>query len=103
MRWQRSVENAVVESGLTFTQWLVLDATGQLIEETGDAVSQNDVARRLELDRMTISRVMRVLERKRLVSRGIDLTGRAWRVFLCEEAEALLRDLAPTIEAASAL
>ena len=103
MRWRRQVEALLAGIEISFTQWLVLDALQGLIAETEDAVSQNDVARRLELDRMTISLVMRALERKQLVSRGIDITGRAWRVLLTTEAEALLREYAASIEAASAL
>jgi DNA-binding MarR family transcriptional regulator len=101
MRWRRHVESVLAVLGITFTQWLVLDALRELVAETEDAVSQNDVARRLELDRVTISGVMRTLERKWLVSRGIDITGRAWRVFLTDEADSLLREFAPAIEAIS--
>ncbi len=103
MRWRRQVEAVLAGVGITFTQWLVLDALRELIAELADAVSQNDVARRLELDRVTVSGVMRALERKGLVSRGIDITGRAWRVFLNAEADALLREFASAIEAVSAI
>ncbi len=75
MRWRRQVEALLAGVGVTFTQWLVLDALRELIAAMEDAVSQNDVARRLELDRVTVSEVMRALERKQLVSRGIDITG----------------------------
>jgi DNA-binding MarR family transcriptional regulator len=70
MRWRRAVEGELSEIGLTFTQWLVLEATHELSEESGDAVNQSEVARRLELDRMTVSQVMRSLERQGLVDRG---------------------------------
>jgi DNA-binding MarR family transcriptional regulator len=70
VRWRRAVESELSEIGLTFTQWLVLDATQELSEESGDAVNQSEVARRLELDRMTVSQVMRALERQGLVDRG---------------------------------
>ena len=40
-RWRRRVDGALAGSGLTFRQWLVLDAIRSLVEETGDAVNQN--------------------------------------------------------------
>lgn len=102
MCWRRQLEAVLAGVGITFTEWLVLDALRELIAERDDAVSQNDVARRLELNRMTVSGVMRGLERKGLVSRGIDMSGRAWRVFLNAKADVLLREIAPALEAASA-
>src|SRR4051812_31579185 len=82
MRWRRAVERVTSEVGLTFTQWLVLDSIRELFEETGDASVQNEIAARTELDRSTISQVLRALESKGLVDRGIDLVGTAWRTLL---------------------
>jgi DNA-binding MarR family transcriptional regulator len=62
MRWRRRAEAALSQAGLTLTQWIVLDALRELIAETEDAVSQNEVCDRVELDRSTISSVMRRLE-----------------------------------------
>jgi DNA-binding MarR family transcriptional regulator len=101
MRWRRRVEAALADLGLTFTQWLVLSATRELIVQTGDAVNQNEVAARVELDRSTTSQVMRALAKKQLVDRGGDLTGRAWRIILTSRAVKLLREAAARIEAAS--
>jgi DNA-binding MarR family transcriptional regulator len=100
-RWRRRAEAALSDAGLTLSQWMVLDALSELIAETEDAVSQNEVCERVELDRATISAVMRRLEKKQLVSRGIDLTGRAWRIFLTPRAEVLLRQCAIPMEYAS--
>ena len=101
MRWRRAVERALTGTGLTFTQWLVLDALRELIAETRDAAIQNEIAARVELDRGTISLVMRALEKKQLVDRAPDITGRALRIWLTLRAEALLREQAAGIEAAS--
>jgi DNA-binding MarR family transcriptional regulator len=101
-RWRRRVEGALIGSGLTFRQWLVLDAIRFLVEETGDAINQNQIAAYVELDRRAISDVMGPLEKKWLVSRGPPMSGWAWRVFLTEEAEVLLRDHEAAIEFASA-
>ena len=101
MRWRRRVEKALAQSGLTFTQWLVLEATAVLVVETGDAVSQNQISARTELDRNTISQVMRTLERKQLVSRGPCFIGTSWRVFETEVAVSVLNALRGAVEAAS--
>ncbi len=82
MRWRRQVEAELREVGLTLTQWMVLDCVQQLIQETGDAVNQSAVAQRAELDKMTISQVMRTLEGRGLVDRGPDPTGRAYRILV---------------------
>lgn len=98
MRWRRAVEAALGGVGLTFTQWLLLDATRELIAETGDAVNQNEIARRVELDRSTVCPVMRALEQMQLVDRGGDLTGRAWRIFLTARGRSLCELAAQVVE-----
>ena len=101
MSWRRRVEAVVATSGLTFTQWLVLDATNYLIEMTEDAVSQSQVSAHLELDRMTLSHAMTALVEKGLVDRGGAMSGMAWRIFLTPKGSALLDELGPGIETAS--
>ncbi|HYQ31273.1 MAG TPA: hypothetical protein VER04_28765, partial [Polyangiaceae bacterium] len=54
LRWRQRVKACLAPSGLTFTEWLVLDATAALVDRTGDAVSQNDVGASLELDAMAL-------------------------------------------------
>ncbi len=50
VRWRKRIEeSALAPSGLTFSQWLVLDATRALFRATEDAVSQSDVAAHLEM------------------------------------------------------
>ena len=97
MRWRRAVEEVTLQVGLTFTQWLVLDAIRELYAETGDASIQNEISVRVELDRSTVSQVMQKLERKGLVDRGIDIIGTAWRTLLTERAKSLLIELRPRI------
>ena len=100
--WRRRVEACLVGRGLTFTQWLVLDATDYLIRETDDAVSQIQVANYLQLNRMTVSDAMTALSNKGLVDRGGAMNGMAWRVFVTNRAEALLRELEHGLKAAAA-
>jgi hypothetical protein len=101
MRWRRRVEAELAGSGLAFKHWLVLDATHQLIREPGDAVSQNQVAVYLQLNRVTVGNAFMALERMGLVSRGGPMSGPAWRVILCREGLQLLRQHARAIEALS--
>jgi DNA-binding MarR family transcriptional regulator len=101
MRWRRRVESTCAVSGLSFAQWLLLHSAQRLIEETEDAVIQAQIAARVELDQTTVSQMVRRLEGRGLVSRGGDMTGKAWRVYLTDAARRLLRDLDDPIEATS--
>jgi hypothetical protein len=74
MGWRRRIEASITPSGLTFTEWLVLDTTEYLIKVTEDAVSQSQVSA-LSLDRMTISHAMTALAEKALVDRGNAMAG----------------------------
>ena len=80
-------------SQLAFTQWLVLDATALIVRETGDAVSQSQVAQFLRLERMTLSHAMTTLSSRGLVSRGPPLSGTCWRIFVAKEGSELLCSL----------
>ena len=99
--WRRRVERVLVGSGLSFRQWLIMEATAALIATTGDAVSQGDVADYLGLNRMAVSRAMTVLDAKGLVSRGGPMSGPSWRIVMAEKGMNLLWDLAGGIESVS--
>jgi DNA-binding MarR family transcriptional regulator len=103
MRWRRRVESACAArlTGLSFPQWLLLHATRRLIEETEDAVIQAQIAARIELDQATVSQMVRRLEDRQLIDRGGDMTGKAWRLYLTDDATRLLRELDEPIEVAS--
>lgn len=101
MRWRRAVERELASIDLTFTQWLVLDAAQELIEETRDAINQNAIAARTELDKMTISQVVRRLEKQGLVSRGPAFGRPAIRLMLTAKGERLLAAARVRAEAAS--
>jgi DNA-binding MarR family transcriptional regulator len=73
MHWRRVIEAELTDLDLTPAQWLVLDALSKLIATQGDAVSQAKVAAHLEMDRATVSQIMRLLDHRGLVSRGPDL------------------------------
>ena len=105
MRWRRRVESTCAASRLTrlsFPQWLLLHSARRLIEETADAVIQAQIAARVELDPTTVSQLVRRLEERQLLSRGCDITGKAMRVYLTDDATRLLRDLDEAVEGVSA-
>jgi DNA-binding MarR family transcriptional regulator len=102
VRWRERMRAYLSTSGLTFTEWLVLDTTWSLVNRTGDAVSQNELARDLELDALTIWHAMAVLDHRGLVSRGCSISGKAWRVFVTSKGADLLRTIKPGLEGASA-
>ncbi len=100
-RWRRRAALECKRAGLTFTEWLVIDALRELLEEINDAVSQNDLALRSGLRRGNICDLMPSLEKKNLVSRGPSATGRALRLFPTDKAYHLLEWLYPRLDAIS--
>lgn len=72
---------------MTFTQWLVLDAARRLISESGDALSQVTIAEHIDLDQVTVSRVMANLSRRGLVSREPGFGSPTYRIWLTPEGE----------------
>jgi DNA-binding MarR family transcriptional regulator len=90
MRWRREVERELAAVGLTFIQWLVLDAAAALVDERRDAVSQLDIGRRVELDKATISDVMTRLVMRGLVDRDIDDKGICYRIYITDSGELAL-------------
>ncbi len=101
-RWHRRMKASLSSLGIGFTEWLVLDATWTLVNRSGDAVSQQDVCRDLELDPMTIWHAMAVLDHRGLVCRGCSMSGKAWRVFVTRKGADVLRAVKPGLELASA-
>lgn len=79
------------------------EAIRELFEDTGDAPIQNEIAVRAELDRATISQVLRSLESKELVDRGVDVVGTAWRIILTPRSVSILAAVQPKIRAVSSV
>jgi DNA-binding MarR family transcriptional regulator len=102
MRWRRRVERDLRSLELTLAQWLVLDAMSTLFGETNDAVSQIQVARRLEMDKATLSQVMNGLDRRGLVDRGLSFPGPECRIYLTRIGAKLAARGRAVIAAASA-
>jgi DNA-binding MarR family transcriptional regulator len=67
VRFHRAAQRSLQKHGISFSQWRVLLATDRLQREYDDAMSQIEVARRLEMDEGTVSVAMRKLLRAGLV------------------------------------
>lgn len=102
-RWRREVESRLRALDLTFTQWLVLDATASAISELEDdhAVSQREVAETCELDPMTVSQVMGTLSARGLVDRSPSTTGRSYRIILSAAGRRTLQSAAASLRTAT--
>lgn len=90
-RFRRRVQRELRPLDLTFAQWRLLDAVDRLVRERSDAVSQQDLAKRTDMDESTASAVMARLRDKGLVSYDLDAWGLCYRVLLCDGAKKLLR------------
>lgn len=98
-RFQERVQEELAGLG-TFTEWLVLEMTHELIEEADDAVSQADVARRTGLSERVISFWMLRMSLSGLVDRAPTADGRAWRVLLTSSGQQRRKECNLRLEAA---
>jgi DNA-binding MarR family transcriptional regulator len=102
MAWQRAVNRALRSLGLTHTQVLVMSALDSASKGTEGAVSQSIIAREAGLDKVTVSAVVRSLEGRGLVDRGMtDGDARAWRVILTRKGAVALGAAVRLVEEAS--
>ena len=90
--WRRQVKRALSPLRLTFAQWLILQTMAELIEETGDAVSELAVANRLGMDRTTVSQVTWRLARSGLVDVGPAAVWPGLRNFVTTSGERMRRE-----------
>jgi len=102
LRWRERMTTCLARSGIAFGEWLVLDAIWTRVNRTGDAVSENEIAKELALDAMAVWHALAVLDHRGLVSRGCSMSGKAWRVFVTRKGANLLRAIKPGLERASA-
>jgi MarR family transcriptional regulator, organic hydroperoxide resistance regulator len=101
MRWRAAVESELAAVDATFTQWLVLDATDELERETGDAITQNAIAARTQLDKMTVSLVARKLEQRGWLDRAPASGRPALRVLVTTQGRRAVADARTRVEAAT--
>lgn len=80
MRFRRTLNRKLPPLGVSFAEWRLREATRRLVRVNGDAVSQQDVARELDLDESSVSRLMSRLSLRGLLSHDLDRWGLYLRV-----------------------
>lgn len=91
MLWQRKMNRALDEVGLTHTQFVILIALAWLQKNTKN-VTQKDIASHSNTDRMMVSKVLRKLQSNDLVDRKEHETDtRAKCVFLTKKGALVLQ------------
>ena len=89
-RFQRRAERIARLRGISFAAWQVLEVTERLIRETGDAVSQREVAQRAGVAKSSVSELMRGLELGGFVDGRPDGWGMCVRIWLTKSGERLV-------------
>jgi DNA-binding MarR family transcriptional regulator len=90
MCWQRIINKVLMESDLTYTQFIVLGICGWLAKHQ-TKVYQHQVAKHSKIDRMMTSRILASLEKKEYINRiKIDGDARAKLVILTPRGKKVL-------------
>ncbi len=98
MLWQRKQKKVLDPLDLTHTQFVLLAALGWLSRTSND-VSQVDIARQSNADRMMVSKVLRTLEEKGFITRQEHETDtRAKVIRLTRSGEVVLQKALKEIE-----
>jgi hypothetical protein len=91
-RFQAKAQKALAWTDMSFVEWLLLEALAELVQETGDAVSQQAVAARAGVSKVVASYWMSDMEQDCLLDRGLGEDTRSYLLLLSEEGiEALER------------
>ena len=98
--FQERAQRLLGEQNVSFVEWLLLETLQELIDETGDAVSQIAVARRSALSERVVSHWMRVMDDFGFIDREPGDDGRAWRVELSKLGQRMLQTSNERLEAA---
>ena len=92
MRWQRQMNRALAEIGLTNTQFVILMAVAWQERQLA-VVTQADIADHSNLDRMMVSKILRHLEKENYIARQTHPTDtRAKSVALTDAGATLLQE-----------
>ncbi|MFN5317808.1 MAG: MarR family winged helix-turn-helix transcriptional regulator [Bacteroidia bacterium] len=98
MLWQRKLKNGLDKLGITHAQFLLLGALDHLSKEK-TVVSQQDLARHIQIDKMMTSKILRTLQKKGLLTRKKNKVDTRLRsLALSEEGQALLGSAVKTVD-----
>lgn len=67
--WQRELKKALLQLDLTHAQYILLQAACELGKEK-NAITQINLAQRTGTDKMMVSKILRTLEKKKLLKRA---------------------------------
>lgn len=96
--WQREIRKALVEFGLTHTQFVVL-ANAYYLGLRNENVTQVDIASQIGIDKMLTSNVLKALLKKELVTREEHKTDtRAKTIRLTKVGAQLLKKAVRSVE-----
>lgn len=96
--WHKKIKDALRGVGLTHPQYVVLASLGYLAQSK-DEVNQVDIAKNSEIDVMTVSTILRNLERDGLVTRQIAASDqRAKTVQMTRSGQGKLNQALPLVE-----
>lgn len=98
MLWQRKIKKELDKLNITHTQFVLMSVLSWL-SQNKDNVSQVDIAQHSKTDRMMVSKVLRTLEAKEMVSRiGHPNDTRANIVVLTKKGEDALQKAITVVE-----
>jgi len=96
--WQRKQKKVLDPLNLTHTQFVLLAALGWLSKKN-NVVTQVDIAHQSKTDRMMVSKVLRILEKKKFISRQEHQTDtRAKVIKLTNEGANILQKALTVVE-----
>lgn len=103
VRFRRLVSRVLRRYGLTFSQWRVLHAAERLIREVDEPVSQLAIARRVDGDEGTVSRVALKLMHEGFLDIGPDGWGWSYRVLVTIKGQQALESIRPEVDRIAAM
>ncbi|WP_282774944.1 MarR family winged helix-turn-helix transcriptional regulator [Phaeodactylibacter xiamenensis] len=100
MAWQRQINRALSPFNLTHSQFVALAALGWLSRQS-EEITQKDISNHSNIDRMLMSKLLRALQKRKLIDRQEHPTDtRAKCVFLTPAGQGLLQQAVRAVEAA---
>lgn len=92
MLWQRQMNSALSQVGLTHTQFVILASLGWLLKKSSN-VTQAEISDFSKTDRMMVSKILRTLQKNDLIARKEhEKDTRAKCVFLTKKGKETLQE-----------
>jgi DNA-binding MarR family transcriptional regulator len=98
MCWQRKIKKELDKTGITHTQFVLLASLAWL-SKTKASVTQVDIAKHSNTDRMMVSKVLRTLLNKKFIERKAhELDTRAKTILLTKQGQIILQKALKQVE-----